>query len=179
MSQFCGSSAVLSRRCAVTSAASAGSVRATTAIDANAADRPLADTIFLPCVFLTASVGLPRSLSGQSSRIATLARREIEPPGAPAAFGPTPGGNAPAGGDIAPGNMLALPGPSLYKARHLTRGPWLLPSGGSIPQGRGAHGSAAAQPENHNGATRLLHASAFGSWRALRPSGPSLESADG
>jgi hypothetical protein len=31
---------------------------ATTAIDANAADKPLADTIFLPCVFSTASVDL-------------------------------------------------------------------------------------------------------------------------
>src|SRR5262249_6613544 len=42
-----------------------------------------------------------------------------------------------------------------------------------------AHGSAAAQPENDHGASRLFHAPAVGGWRSFRPSGPPLEPEDG
>ena len=56
------------------------------------------------------------------------------------------------------------------------------PSGGSRPLGltlgRSPHVRGGTTGEDH-GAARLQHASAFGSWRSLRPSGPPLEPEDG
>ena len=56
------------------------------------------------------------------------------------------------------------------------------PSGGSRPLGltlgRSSHVRGGTTGEDH-GAARLQHASAFGSWRSLRPSGPPLEPEDG
>ena len=54
------------------------------------------------------------------------------------------------------------------------------PSGGSVfghPEKR-SHVRRGTTGEDH-GAARLQHASAFGSWRSLRPSGPPLEPEDG
>src|ERR1700722_4756968 len=140
MSQFCGSSAVLSRRCGVTSAARAGIASGATGIDASAADRPLADTIFLPCVFPTAGM----QAEGRSHAAIVGGSLAENAPPADAKSGPLSEGGraapcrAPAAATCRParGNTLALAGDDLYKPRHLTRGPWLLPSGGSFPQGR-------------------------------------------
>src|SRR6185437_9727902 len=57
---------------------------------------------------------------------------------------------------------------------NFTRGSWLPQGSRPVPNPPSegwAHRSAADQPENIYGAARLQHAPAFGSWRALWPSG--------
>jgi len=93
----------------------------------NAADKPLADDL-PPLRFFDRERDLAAIVERQSSRNATLARPEIEPPDAPDASGPHLGQQRPAGGDITLGNMLALAGPALYKARHLSHADLALPS---------------------------------------------------
>ena len=75
--------------------------------------------------------------------------------------------------------FLRCGGLPLYAA-HLTGGHWPnRPSGGAFfYTEKSSHVRGGTTGEDH-GAARLQHASAFGSWRSLRPSGPPLEPEDG